>query len=120
MHLPNRANKISSKPIMEMPTTQRIIPSTTKKSVAANGTLTITPQPFMEQFELNFQAVTNSTIQLQIINLLGQTVYTQSWEVNAGLNQLSIPTGDWQSGSYCLQIMENGQMVKSEQLIKQD
>ena len=82
--------------------------------------IAISPQPFLDQFQLTYQADSVQSLQLNVVNLLGQTIYQQAWSVNTGFNQLTIPTTHWTVGNYFLQLVENGNVVSSTQLVKQD
>ena len=109
---------IPVEPVIEMPTVSRT--NLLEEEKITTNELSIIPQPFVDQFDLNYQATSASDLHLQVVNLLGQTIYTTSWEVAQGNNQLRIPTGNWLAGNYFLQIVENGNVVASRQLIKQD
>ena len=104
-------------PIIETPAIAR---NTTNEAETSVPELAIIPQPFADHFKLNYQATTTSDLQLQIVNLLGQKIYAQSWQVVEGFNQLHIPTGNWLAGNYFLQVVENGSVLSNTQLIKQD
>lgn len=113
-----RMNLIPMEPIIEKPTIARNISNKVEKIIGDQ--LTIIPLPFINEFYLNYRATASNEVQLQIVNLLGQKIHTQSWQVVKGINQLSIPTGNWLAGNYFLLILENGVMVESKQLVKQD
>ena len=113
-----RMEIVPSAPIVEQAATPRnnLIDSEAK----AINEISISPQPFLDQFQLTYEAESVQSLQLNVVNLLGQTVYQQTWSVTQGFNQLTILTTHWTVGNYFLQLVENGETVISRQLIKQD
>jgi len=113
-----RMEIVPSAPIVEQPAEARnnlIVAEAVRITEIA-----ISPQPFLDQFQLTYEAESIQKLQLNVVNLLGQTVYKQAWSVTQGFNQLTIPTNNWTAGNYFLQLVENGNVVSSTQLVKQD
>jgi len=113
-----RMDLIPIEPVTETPAEARTNLLDVAKIV--DNELSIIPQPFVDQFEVMYKTTTASALQLQVVNILGQTIYTTSWEGTQGNNQLRIPTESWLAGNYFLQVLENGAVLENVQLVKQN
>lgn len=81
----------------------------------------IYPQPFAENFTVDFEVATSSKVTFKILNALGQRVLEQSYSTNpASLNTVTLPTSKLKAGVYTL-ILEDewSRMVKLERIVKQ-
>jgi len=105
-----RMELLSIEPVTATPAESRTNLLEAEKAVDQD--LSIIPQPFVDQFEVMYQATSAGDLHLQVVNLLGQTIYTTSWEVAQGNNQLRIPTGSWLAGNYFLQVLENPSQLR--------
>ncbi len=82
----------------------------------------ITPNPFVAQLELNIHALEPlKGMQVTIINLLGQSMFTQeftTFETGEQQIQLTVPD-QLPSGAYMIVVESNQQVIYSDKLIKQ-
>lgn len=71
----------------------------------AHPSVTIYPNPVRDdQLYLSVNTFSGQSVELQITNLLGQEVYTDRVELEAGKNTLSVSTTDWAKGCYTVSI----------------
>jgi acid phosphatase len=81
-----------------------------------NG-LSVFPNPASKQLTVQVNTVTANTATLQIVDILGRTVYQQKTILNAGINTISLPITTLAKGSYT--VVVNGQTIQQTQFFKQ-
>lgn len=110
---------VPTSPLTENPiAVVRTINNEKEKITPAN--LTILPQPFDNQFTVNYEAEKSKMIQLHIVNVLGQEIFNQNWEVRKGFNQLTVDANNWIDGQYFLQLQNEDSSIEVKSLIKQN
>ncbi len=81
--------------------------------------LTILPNPFQDQFQINWQQVKEGSARIEIYNSLGQLVQLEKRETQIGYNEVLI---DWKStaltGVFSVLVHTNGKVI-SKTLIRQ-
>lgn len=75
----------------------------------------ITPNPVQEYLSIKLSEENHGAIQLQLINLLGQKV----WSGNMNGNQISIHLTSLPAGLYSLRFIKEGHHYHSEKIVKQ-
>ncbi len=75
----------------------------------------ISPNPVRVYLSINLGEENSGNIQVQIMNLLGQTV----WSGNMNGNQTRIQLTSLPLGMYSLKLIKEGQLVHSEKIVKQ-
>ncbi|MCX8479126.1 MAG: T9SS type A sorting domain-containing protein [Chitinophagales bacterium] len=62
------------------------------------------PNPASNQMNIQLNATQNNTLQLEVLNGVGQVVYTNKARVSNGNNNYSLNVSEWNNGVYFLQI----------------
>jgi hypothetical protein len=83
-------------------------------NVRENGSVVIYPNPVVDNLLVNYRGV-NSTIQIDIMDAVGQVVYTNKMAV---ANPISIPVSKMASGNYVLRITD-GSNILNTKFVKQ-
>jgi hypothetical protein len=89
-------------------------------SVAATekAALVITPNSFSESFTTQFALSEQSTVEIQIINVLGTTVYKQSLNAEKGNNIFQFLTPlHFKNGNYLLRVINNNQLIATANIV---
>lgn len=71
--------------------------------------LSVFPNPTANELNISFDATVSATANIEIMNLLGQVVYTNSFETTVGTNQNIIDVNDLSEGQYVARIIMNEQ-----------
>lgn len=58
------------------------------------------PNPFSGITEIQYQTLTPAVMQLEVVNMTGQRVHTQTLRASAGTNQISLDANGWKPGVY--------------------
>lgn len=76
---------------------------------AANVTsqLNVSPNPFADEFEINYDATEYGTADIQLISIDGRTQLQQKQAMNAGVNRIAVDAQTLASGIYLLRIQMN-------------
>jgi len=82
-----------------------------------DGSISAYPNPFSEEVNFSFELVKNSDVILQVSDLSGKTVYSESMQANSGINFKSLLTTDWSSGLYIYEITDGATSIQGK-LIK--
>ncbi|MFZ4796506.1 MAG: T9SS type A sorting domain-containing protein [Bacteroidia bacterium] len=81
--------------------------------------VTISPNPFNNQIQLNFNSENNSTINLVLVDALGREVYNKSLPTVNGTNNLTIDDiADLKAGIYFAHLESNGIVTKTVKMLK--
>ena len=115
-----RMEVVATAPIIETSILEERAKKKASEPIINQGTLSVMPLPFKQEFTLNYEAPQAQKTNLQIHNLLGQVVYQQRWELIEGINRITIPTQDWQDGPYFLKIYSKNGMLSSQTIIRQE
>ncbi len=69
------------------------------------------PNPTSDVFTLDIQLASSQTVGISIVDLLGQTVYNQQHQLQAGSTQIPMNTERWAKGVYLIQVQTAQGMV---------
>ncbi|MCB0632831.1 MAG: M43 family zinc metalloprotease [Saprospiraceae bacterium] len=67
------------------------------------------PNPAREQLTIRYESKADSEVIWRIVDLLGQTLESEKWDISAGINQQQIRVDQLPAGTYLLIIEHNGQ-----------
>jgi hypothetical protein len=70
----------------------------------ADGDVVVYPNPSNGQFNISYNALTSGDLHLNIYNMVGQIVYTQSYDRAFGPNIITIDIGQFDQGIYLLDL----------------
>jgi len=84
------------------------------------GSIYTAPNPFTNNFIINYTAVEKETITIRMFNVSGQQMFTKNVTVNNGNNSINITeAGQLAKGIYVLQVSKGHNMISSSKIIKQ-
>jgi len=83
-----------------------------------NNTIFISPNPTTNEITLEFEQSNSENTQLEIKNILGQTVYSETFKNNLGKQTKNIDVSLFQNGVYFIQL-KNQNKIYSAKFIKQ-
>ena len=79
----------------------------------------ITPNPFSDKINMKFPATQEGIAELRIVNATGNTVFTKTYTINKGSNNIQINNlGMLPSGTYIANMVLNGTQVTAQTIIK--
>lgn len=76
------------------------------------------PIPSEKLVNIHFQTPTNGLLQLQVLNIHGQSVYQSSANIQNGLNDLNLNVSQWAEGIYFLRIEIAGQQMTTKIVVR--
>lgn len=77
----------------------------------------ILPNPFSDIFRMELMGAHNSNVDIQITDLFGKSIYSESLTLDNGYGNLRIQTRRWPSGAFLL-VAKQGSIFRRVQLIK--
>lgn len=80
--------------------------------------LNVYPNPSSSNFNIQINALKPENIQVELMNELGQTIYSKQEKLAKGNNKLEITTEDYSNGLYLLKIKQK-EVIYFKKLIKQ-
>ncbi len=78
----------------------------------------IYPVPAEQQIHIQFQNPAEGNLQLEVINIHGQTILQSSLQTQSGLNEVTLDVSDWMSGIYVLKLEQNGTQIVSKVVVR--
>ncbi|MBS1563320.1 MAG: T9SS type A sorting domain-containing protein, partial [Bacteroidetes bacterium] len=81
-------------------------------------TLAISPNPNPGTFRLTFPVPTLGDVQIEVVNMVGQRIYTRSYSNFIGTYDQTIRLGHPASGVYLLVVYENGSRTVKKLIVK--
>ena len=79
----------------------------------------VSPNPFTERLIVRFTATENSTADVKIVNISGQTIINQKSKISKGYNNLQIEgLSNLPSGTYLSTILVDGKVIGSQKIVK--
>ena len=85
-----------------------------------SGSLYTAPNPFTNNFIINYKAAEKETITIRMFNVSGQQTLTKNVSVNSGDNRISITeAAQLAKGIYVIQVSKGYDMISSGKIIKQ-
>ncbi|MCX8080048.1 MAG: T9SS type A sorting domain-containing protein [Bacteroidia bacterium] len=82
---------------------------TALKKYDLNQLVHLFPNPTRDASNLTIHAKESGNLTVNVINMIGQEVFRTSKNINEGFNQISIPSSQWESGVYLINITLNGE-----------
>ncbi len=83
------------------------------------GTIEAGPNPFVDRINVSFNSTEARIAELRISNITGKTVFTKSYNVNNGFNNIQVNgLGKLSAGMYMVQVMVNGVAMETQKMIK--
>ena len=76
------------------------------------------PNPASESVNIAFSAINAENGVVSVMNLMGQTVYTNNVEVNEGYNLINIPVKNFNSGVYMVTLRTNTGISTQKLIVK--
>lgn len=81
--------------------------------------LQVSPNPFVKELTVRFNANTDGASEIRIINMFGQTVHSKKTTVTKGLNNIQVSDMDKLApGIYAAQLVMDGVVVESQKIVK--
>jgi hypothetical protein len=77
----------------------------------------IAPNPFIDQIEIQITSQYTGSLNINLVNMLGETVFSKYFEIKVGVNKLNIQTKTLPLGTYIIQIEDNTGYLTSKRLI---
>ncbi len=71
------------------------------------GEMHLFPNPAKDNVVIEFNSITSKTVQVEMINIIGQTMNQQSWTLENGINRLELNILEFPTGSYFLRVMDS-------------
>jgi len=85
----------------------------------ADVVMQVSPNPFVENVNVRFNATENSTAVIRISNLAGQTMLSKQAIISKGYNNIQVDgLNRLASGMYMAQLILNGTVIDNQKLIK--
>jgi hypothetical protein len=72
---------------------------------------TLGPNPVHDQLTLRVNSQRDHSLQVAIVNIAGQTVLAEKWQIGAGENTRTLQLGKFQRGAYLIQITDNQETI---------
>ena len=76
------------------------------------------PNPASESVNIAFSAINAENGVVSVMNLMGQTVYTNNVEVNEGYNLINVPVKNFNSGVYMVTLRTNTGISTQKLIVK--
>jgi hypothetical protein len=82
-------------------------------------TMQVSPNPFVQDLNMQFTAAVNATAQINIISITGQKMITKQANVSKGLNTLQLNgLSNLAAGMYTAQLIIDGVIISNQKIIK--
>jgi len=80
----------------------------------------IYPNPFTESIKIDFNLLSNSSVSIQIQDILGKTIINRTKQCYEGLNEFNFKASEFSdvAALYIYKVIVNGQVVNSGKIIK--
>jgi hypothetical protein len=69
----------------------------------------IFPNPTKDASNLTIHAKNDASANITVMNMLGQVIFKATKNIQTGFNQLTLPSNEWQSGTYLININIDGE-----------
>jgi hypothetical protein len=90
-----------------------------KNGIAKNDII-VTPNPFKQNINISFNSTASTLTEIKLLNVNGQTAAVKKLVPAAGQNTCMLNgISQLPKGVYMIQVIQNGQVIKSQQLLKQ-
>ena len=92
----------------------------TVKFSSKPGSIYTAPNPFTNNFIINYNAAERETITIRMFNVSGQQMLAKNVAVNDGINNINITEAAQRAkGIYVIQVTKGYNMISSNKIIKQ-
>lgn len=90
-----------------------------KSSASDVAKMTVSPNPFVEKINVQFNTATNGKAEIRLLNVNGQTVISSKANVSTGNNTLQVNgLSNLTSGVYVFQLLKDGVVIDNQKIIK--
>lgn len=90
------------------------------EAVAANGTISAYPNPFVSELSIMYTATQKQTITVKVFDFTGQVKYNKQVSANSGSNTIPVTEArKWNSGVYFVQIITANNTAVTSKIVKQ-
>ncbi len=90
-----------------------------KSSASDVAKMTVSPNPFVEKINVQFNAATNGKAEIRLLNVNGQTVISSKANINTGSNNLQVNgLSNLNRGVYIFQLLKDGLVIDNQKIIK--
>jgi hypothetical protein len=69
--------------------------------------LTLYPNPTSNNFNIQWNSLSNERVQIRITDIAGKVIYSNAHTVNEGMNLIEIDSQTWSSGYYMVELNVN-------------
>jgi len=85
----------------------------------AGVTMQVSPNPFVENLNVRFNATENGSAQIRIMNSYGQTLLSKQSTISKGYNNIQVDgLKQLAAGMYIAQLLMNGTVIDNQRVIK--
>ena len=85
----------------------------------AGVTMQVSPNPFVQDLDMQFTAATNASAQINIFSITGQKMVTKQASVSKGFNTLQLNgLSNLAPGMYTAQLIIDGVIISNQKIIK--
>ena len=74
---------------------------------ATDGIIKVYPNPTTGQLNIIYQAASTQKLNLDVFNVIGQTMFNKIYELNAGLHTIVLDAADYAKGVYILNLQND-------------
>ncbi|MBC7864644.1 MAG: PKD domain-containing protein [Bacteroidia bacterium] len=92
--------------------------SVSVKETANAVSINVFPNPLTENSSITIASDKAMKVQMNIVNVMGQTISTEQVIVNSGKNNLQLKTNELSNGIYFLNIYDGNKLIKNIKLVK--
>ncbi len=90
-----------------------------KSSASDVAKMTVSPNPFVEKINVQFNTATNGKAEIRLLNVNGQTVISSKSNVTSGTNNLQVNgLSNLTRGMYIFQLLKDGVVTDNQKIIK--
>lgn len=90
---------------------EEAIPAASVAETTVNTLNSIYPNPGNGDFQVNYSAKANDNVVFEVVNTLGQVVFTSSMPVNAGTNRIQMNLTSLATGNYILRAVTKDEIT---------
>lgn len=93
--------------------------SSLARDAQLNAQLLVTPNPFIENTQIQLDIINPDTYQIHIYDVAGKQLYYQNVHLTAGQHQIPVPATTFESAGMYFVKLSNGQAQRMTKLVKQ-
>ena len=92
-------------------------PTSRVNELAENISIQLSPNPTPSMVSVQIDSKKSKSVKIQVLDLSGRTVISESWNINVGSNQKLLDLNGYAKGAYMIQLIENQDII-SKKIIK--